>query len=318
MIALKKAAPFPGLSGSSSGEGIVVVDKPAGMTSNRVIQILRKITGMQKMGYLGTLDPIATGVLPVCIGWATKIIPFIPDHPKGYRAVMVLGKKTDTQDATGQVISSTQDRLPDREQIEEAFKEFIGPQEQVPPSYSALKYKGKPLYHWARKGIPIIKPPRRIVIDSITIMDWEEEKVTFEVFCSPGTYIRTLCQDVGDRLGCGAHMGELQRIQSGPFILAQAVTLERLQQGWPAGKIEDFKIPLERILAHLPQIWVEGEWKEKIKQGRFLTQEQGISPWPQVEPGIPVCIKGPQDELWAIYQREEASKSVFKPVRVII
>jgi tRNA pseudouridine55 synthase len=318
MIALKKNTPSPGPIDPSPWEGIMVVDKPAGMTSNRVIQTLRRITGMQKMGFLGTLDPIATGVLPVCIGWATKIIPFIPDHPKGYRAVMALGKKTDTQDATGQVISSTQGRLPDREQVKEVFKEFIGPQEQIPPSFSALKYKGKPLYHWARKGMPIVKPPRRIVIDSLTITGWEEEKVTFEVFCSPGTYIRTLCQDAGDRLGCGAYLKELQRIQSGPFTLAQAISLERLGQEWPAEKIKDLKIPLERILSHLPQIWVEGEWKEKIRQGRFLTQDQGVSPWPQIEPGIPVCVKGPQDELWAIYQREEASKPVFRPVRVII
>jgi tRNA pseudouridine55 synthase len=270
------------------------------------------------MGYLGTLDPIATGVLPVCIGWATKIIPFIPDHPKGYRAVMVLGKKTDTQDATGQVISSSRQLPPDRGRIEEVFKEFIGPQEQVPPSFSALKYKGKPLYHWARKGIQVVKPPRRIAIESIKITDGEGERVTFDVFCSPGTYIRTLCNDVGDRLGCGAYLEELQRIQSGPFTLSLAVTLERFQQICNQEEIEALKIPLEKILHHLPQIWVEREWKEKIRQGRFLTPEQGISPWPQVEPGIPICVKGPKDELWAIYQKEGTSKPVFKPIRVII
>jgi tRNA pseudouridine55 synthase len=287
----------------SDWEGILVVNKSAGMTSNRVIQCLRKISGFQKMGYLGTLDPIATGVLPICIGWATKIIPFIPDHPKGYRAVMVLGGKTDTQDATGQVISTCQQALPNRQQVEEVLKEFIGLQEQVPPSFSALKYKGKPLYHWARKGIAIVKPPRRITIDSIEVQGMEGKHVAFEVFCSPGTYIRTLCNDAGDRLGCGAYLEELERIQSGPFSISHALTLEGIQQASDRREIGALKIPVEKILHHLPQIWVEGQWKEKIRQGRFLSQDPGISPWPQVEPGVPVCVKGPQDELWAIYQR---------------
>ena len=305
-------------SDPSIWEGILVVNKSAGITSNRVLQILRKTADLQKMGYLGTLDPIATGVLPVCIGWATKIIPFIPDRTKGYRAVMVLGKKTDTQDATGQVIGACQLALPDRKRIEDVFKEFIGLQEQVPPSFSALKYKGKPLYHWARRGIPIVKPPRLITIDSIEILHTEGERVAFEVFCSPGTYIRTLCNDVGDRLGCGAHLEELQRIQSGPFILSQALTLERIQKASFREEIEAHKIPIEKILQNLPQICVEWQWKEKIKQGGFLTQEQGISPWPQVEPGVPICVKSPKDELWAIYQRERDSKLIFKPIRVII
>jgi tRNA pseudouridine55 synthase len=313
------AKPVPSkFSEPSDWEGILVVNKSAGMTSNRVIQCLRKITGLQKIGYLGTLDPIATGVLPICIGWATKIIPFIPDHPKGYRAVMVLGGKTDTQDATGQIISRSQEPLPDRKRMEEVLKEFIGLQEQVPPSFSALKYKGKPLYHWARRGIPIVKPPRRITFDSIEVLSMEGERVAFEVFCSPGTYIRTLCHDVGDRLGCGAYLGELERIQSGPFLLSQALALERIQQASLREEIGALKIPIDKILHHLPQIWVEGQWKEKIRQGRFLNQDPGISPWPQVEPGVPVCVKGPKDELWAIYQKEVNIKPTLKPIRVII
>ena len=220
----------------SDWEGILVVNKSAGLTSNRVIQSLRKTTGLQKIGYLGTLDPIATGVLPICMGWTTKIIPFIPDHPKGYRAVMVLGGKTDTQDGTGQFLSRSPQPLPDRRRTEEVLQSFIGLQEQVPPSFSALKYKGKPLYQWARRGISVIKPPRRITIDLIKVQNMIGERVTFEVFCSPGTYIRTLCNDVGDRLGCGAYLGELERIQSGPFSLSQAFTLERIQASFKASR----------------------------------------------------------------------------------
>ncbi len=299
-------------------EGILVMDKPAGMTSNKVLQGLRKAAGFQKMGYLGTLDPIATGVLPICIGWATKIIPFIPDNPKGYRAVLVLGKKMDTQDATGEVVSVSSQPLPDRERVEGVFGDFIGPQEQVPPSFSALKYKGKPLYHWARRGIPIIKPPRQITIDSIKILSMEGERVAFEVFCSPGTYIRAICNDVGDRLGCGAYLEELQRLQSGPFTLSQAHSLERVYQASTREEIEALKIPVDKILQDFPQIWVEWQWKDKIKQGGFLAQDPGISPWPQVGPGVPICVKSPKDELWAIYQRVGVAKPVFKPIRVII
>jgi tRNA pseudouridine55 synthase len=302
----------------SAWEGILVMDKPAGMTSNKLLQALRKAAGFQKMGYLGTLDPIATGVLPVCIGWATKIIPFIPDNPKGYRAVMVLGKKTDTQDATGEVVGVSSQPLPDRERIEEVFRDFIGPQEQVPPSFSALKYKGKPLYHWARRGIPIIKPPRQINIDSIKTLGMEGERVAFEVFCSPGTYIRAICNDVGDRLGCGAYLEELQRLQSGPFTLFHAHSLEKVQQASSREEIEALKVPVGKILEDFPQIWVEWQWKEKIKQGGFLAQDPGISPWPQVGPGVPICVNSPKDELWAIYQRVGMAKPVFKPIRVII
>ena len=171
---------------------------------------------------------------------------------------------------------------------------------------------------WARRGITIVKPPRLITIDSIKTLHMEGERVAFEVFCSPGTYIRTLCNDVGDRLGCGAYLEELQRIQSGPFILAQALTLERIQQASTPEEIEAYKIPIEKILQNLPQICVEWRCKEKIKQGGFLTPDQGISPWPQVEPGVPICVKSPNDELWAIYQRERDAKLIFKPIRVII
>lgn len=318
MIALNSKPILAEPSEPSAWEGVLVVDKPAGMSSNKVLQGLRKAAGFQKMGYLGTLDPIATGVLPICIGWATKIIPFIPDHPKGYRAVMVLGKKTDTQDATGEVVSSYAQPLPDRKRIEEVFKLFIGPQEQVPPSFSALKYKGKPLYHWARRGIPIVKPPRQICIDSIETLHMDGERVGLEVFCSPGTYIRTLCNDIGDRLGCGAYLEALQRVQSGPFTLSQAHGLEKVLQASSGEKIESLKISVDRILQDFPQIWVEWQWKEKIRQGVFLAQDPGISPWPQVEPGVPICVKSPKDELWAIYQRVGPSKPVFKPIRVMI
>jgi tRNA pseudouridine55 synthase len=309
---------LPELPQPNVWEGVLVLDKPAGMSSNKVLQGLRKTANFQKMGYLGTLDPIATGVLPICIGWATKIIPFIVDYPKAYRAVMVLGKKTDTQDVSGQVVDIFSQTLPDRGKIEEVIRGFIGPQEQVPPSFSALKYKGKPLYHWARRGISISKPPRRITIDSIEILGIEGERVAFEIYCSPGTYIRTLCHDIGDRLECGAYLEELQRVQSGPFTLSQAHSLDEVGQAFSKEAIWALKIQTDTILQTLPQVRAEWGWREKIKQGGLLTAEPGMAPWPQVEPGRPICVKGPDGDLWAMYHQVEVSKPVYKPIRVII
>jgi tRNA pseudouridine55 synthase len=318
MKALTIHSILPELSQPNVWEGVMVLNKPTGLSSNKVLQGLRKTANFQKMGYLGTLDPIATGVLPICIGWATKIIPFISDHPKAYRAVMVLGKKTDTQDVSGQVIQTSCQALPDRETVEEVIRGFVGQQEQVPPSFSALKYKGKPLYHWARRGISISKPPRQITIEAIKILGFEEERVALEIFCSPGTYIRTLCNDIGDRLGCGAYLEELQRVQSGPFILSQSHSLEEVGQAFSKEAIWALKIETATILQNFPQVQVEWGWKEKIRQGRLLTAEQGMAPWPQVEPGRPICVKGPDGDLWAMYHQIEASKPVYKPIRVII
>jgi tRNA pseudouridine55 synthase len=305
-------------SSPSVWEGIWVVDKPGGITSNKVLQILRKTTRLQRIGYLGTLDPIATGVLPICIGWATKIIPFLPNHPKGYRAEMILGQKTDTQDRSGHVMETASCALPGRSQVQEVLQEFIGSQEQVPPSFSALKYKGKPLYQWARRGIPIVKPPRQITIDSLRFLEMNGERVTFELFCSPGTYVRTLCHDIGERLGCGAYLNQLQRIQSGPFTLEQACPLEKIQRVTGVKEIEALKIPLEKILENFPHIQMDWKWKEVIKQGGSLAADWGDAPWPAIEPGKPIFLTGPRGELWAVYQKVGHPKQVFKPIRVII
>jgi tRNA pseudouridine55 synthase len=309
---------FPALSQPNPWEGIIVMDKPAGISSNKVLQQLRRIAGFQKMGYLGTLDPLATGVLPICIGWATKIIPFIADHKKAYRAVMVLGRKTDTQDAAGEIVFTSSEDLPDPETIQAVCNTFIGDQEQVPPSFSALKYKGKPLYHWARRGIRISKPPRRITIDSLEVLRMEAERVTFEISCSPGTYVRTVCHDIGERLGCGAYLQELRRIQSGWFTLAQAHTLEEVEQAVAPELILALKTPTEDILKDFPQISADWGWMDKIRQGGILTLNQGDDPWPQVEPGMPIRVRGPQGDLWAMYHQVGGAQGILKPIRVMI
>jgi tRNA pseudouridine55 synthase len=302
----------------SSWEGVFVVDKPSGCTSNRVLQELKRISGLRKMGYLGTLDPLATGVLPVFTGWTTKIIPFIPDSPKGYRGTMVLGKKTDTQDETGKVIFETDRDLPKRETVERISREFIGLREQVPPAYSALKHKGKPLYRWARQGMPIVKPARRITVEEWKIRDLEGSEVSFEVFCSPGTYIRTLCSDLGDRLGCGAYLKRLRRIQNGFFTLTQAHPLQAFQQVSNPEDLARLRIPLEEILKDLPEILVDASWKEKIKLGCPLRAGSGQIAAGPVKAGEPVRIHSLQKELWAIYEWTGTGEQLFRPLRVLI
>jgi tRNA pseudouridine55 synthase len=299
-------------------EGIIIIDKPTGMSSNKVLQYLRRIANFQKMGYLGTLDPLATGVLPIFIGWATKIIPFIDQQTKAYQAVMVLGQKTDTQDATGQVVFTTSKGLPGIGEIQAVCKEFIGTLEQVPPSFSAVKYKGKPLYHWARQGIRIAKPPRQITIEDLEVLKVEVEKVTFEIRCSPGTYVRTVCHDIGEQLGCGAHLQELRRTQSGWFNLTQAHTLEEVEQAVTQEKVFSLKTSIDPVLEEFPQVSADWHWRDIIRQGGILSSDRESPPWPEAEPGRPICIRGPQGDLWAMYHQVQGTPKVLKPLRVII
>jgi tRNA pseudouridine55 synthase len=209
-------------------DGFIVVDKPAGMTSHDVVSSVRRLAGMKKVGHTGTLDPFATGVLPVALGEGTKVIPFLDESVKEYQAVMKLGESTDTQDCTGTVIrrGTWQGLTPDR--IEEAARFFLGRGTQVPPMYSALKRNGVPLYRLARKGEVVPREPRAIEIFSLDIMRIDLPEIAFTVSCSRGVYVRTLASDLGDRLGCGAHLVQLRRTASGPFTLDQATSLEAL------------------------------------------------------------------------------------------
>ncbi|HMK66876.1 MAG TPA: tRNA pseudouridine(55) synthase TruB [Thermodesulfobacteriota bacterium] len=318
MKALTIPSNIRGIARPNMWEGIIIIDKPTGMSSNKVLQYLRRIANFQKMGYLGTLDPLATGVLPIFIGWATKIIPFIDQQTKAYQAAMVLGQKTDTQDATGQVVFTTSQGLPGSGEIQAVCNEFIGTQEQVPPSFSAVKYKGKPLYHWARQGIRIAKPPRQITIESFEVLKMDGERVTFEIRCSPGTYVRTVCHDIGERLGCGAYLQELRRTQSGWFTLAQAHTLEEVEQAVTPEKVLSLKSSIDPVLEEFPQISADWHWRDIIRQGGILSSDGGGHSWPEAEPGRPICIRGPQGDLWAMYHQVQGTQKVLKPLRVII
>jgi len=206
-------------------DGIVVMDKPAGLTSHDVVRKVKKILGAGKAGHTGTLDPMATGVLPVCVGEATKLAPFLSAENKTYLATMLLGVETDTQDTEGKIIEKS-DRVVSEEQIRTALGRLVGKIKQVPPAFSALKHKGRPLYKYARAGeFPEIAP-RDVEIFSLNVRDISFPDVTFDISCSKGTYIRTICSDVGHALGCGACLSGLRRLRSGFFTEDMAAPLE--------------------------------------------------------------------------------------------
>ena len=209
-------------------DGILIVDKPQGCTSHDVVDLIRKRFSLKKVGHAGTLDPMATGVLVILIGKYTKSSDLFLKDDKEYDATLSLGATSDTGDAWGHVEESAHFGNIDNERIEEAFENFRGEIDQIPPAYSAVKFKGKKLYEFARKGIEVKLPPRRIVIKELKIYKIDGREVSFVTTCSKGTYVRQLCIDIGSKLGCGAHLSRLRRTRSGRFSVEGAVTLEEL------------------------------------------------------------------------------------------
>jgi len=227
-------------------DGIINVLKPPGMTSFDVVGFLRGVLKTSKIGHTGTLDPAAVGVLPVCVGKATKIIEYMTDKDKVYRAEMTLGVETDTQDGLGNIIAKRPVNVTGDE-IVKVFESFIGKQQQIPPMYSAVKINGKKLYELARKGITVERKPRDIEIYFIKIIDiFSDNRILFDVGCSKGTYIRTLCSDIGERLGTGAHMSFLVRLSAGNFNIKDALTVEEINEYANNGTLDWYMIPVEK------------------------------------------------------------------------
>ncbi len=254
--------------------GIVVIDKPAGPTSFGIVAQVRVVERVKKVGHLGTLDPFATGVLPLLLQEATKLAPFLADLPKTYQATMCLGVSTDTQDATGTVTGRAAS-LPPPADVAAALTALVGDHWQTPPMYSAVQVQGRRLYHYARQGLSVTVPPRRIRILSLQVDSIALPLATFTVTCSKGTYIRTLAADVGRSLGCGAHLQALRRLAVGPFTLEQAVP-------WPPAGAEPVDllaqiIPLVACLPHLPTVAVDPETAAKLRQGQAVAVSPSVS-----------------------------------------
>jgi len=252
--------------------GVIVVDKPPGITSAKVVARVKKLLKARKAGHTGTLDPFATGVLVCCINRATKLSRFFLHGEKKYEAVLHLGIETDTQDSTGNVTNICNNVEFSKKTIQSAFRRFEGTIKQLPPVYSALKHKGIPLYKLARSKRPVQKPARQVSIIYLKILEVHLPTIRFEVFCSAGTYIRTLCADIGTSLGCGGHLEELRRIESSGFTIADAVTLEKLEDLTFSKNSSDRIISMSNALKGIPEHIADKVLVNKINHGHIITK----------------------------------------------
>lgn len=253
-------------------DGVIVIRKEKGFTSHDVVAKLRGILHMKKIGHTGTLDPDAEGVLPVALGKATRLVDMITDKEKTYEAVMRLGVITDTQDMSGTVLSQTTELSVTEEELCTVVSSFVGDYMQVPPMYSALKVNGKKLYELAREGKTVERKPRPVHFYEIEILDISFPLVRFRVTCSKGTYIRTLCHDIGEKLGCGAAMESLLRTKVGRFTLDDAITLAQTEEAVQEGTIESKILGIEEILAEYPRVCCTKEGDRLLANGNPLVQ----------------------------------------------
>jgi tRNA pseudouridine55 synthase len=252
---------------------VLVLDKPRGLTSHDVVARVRRITREKRVGHAGTLDPSATGVLVVLVGKATRLSQFFVDMDKGYRGRVVLGVATDTQDAAGKVVATADPSSLTREQIAEAFAAFEGETDQIPPMVSALKRDGTPLYVLARRGEVVEREARRVRIGDLRVLSVDLPDVEFEMRCSKGTYVRTLAADIGDRLGCGAHLGELARTAVGPFELAAATPLNELTRaGIAEGAVG---LSMHEALSFMPELRITEAEEDTLSTGGAIEVDSG-------------------------------------------
>ena len=291
--------------------GIINVYKEKGFTSHDVVAKLRGIVGQKKIGHTGTLDPDATGVLPVCLGKATKLCDLLTDKNKTYEAVLLLGKTTDTQDITGEVLEEKSTEALTEEKVREAIEGFIGDYEQIPPMYSALKVNGKKLYELAREGKVIERKARPVKVLDIQILEIDLPKVRMEVSCSKGTYIRTLCHDIGEKLGCGGCMESLMRTRVSTFRIEDAKTLDEIETLKQEGKLAELLVPIDVMFPSYPKITVKDDWKAFAKNGNPLDLKMLKEACGQDEE-TQVRLYDESGKFIAIYQWKEKKYHIVK------
>ncbi len=302
--------------------GVINVYKEAGFTSHDVVAKLRGIVKQKKIGHTGTLDPQAEGVLPVCLGNATKLCGLLTEKEKTYRAVLLLGQTTDTQDTTGQVLTEAPVTV-DEETVRQAVLSFLGDYDQIPPMYSALKVNGKKLYELAREGKEIERQARRVRILEIEIHEIRLPEVTFSVTCSSGTYIRTLCQDIGEKLGCGGCMKSLLRTKVDRFELKDAYKLSELEELMKAGRIEEALLPVDDVFARCPAVRIRPESDRLIRNGnpfeeKDMAELTGENPMEGTElERSCVRVYGSDGVFLGLYRRERNGRR-YKPEKMFL
>ena len=288
--------------------GIILLDKPVGISSNRALQKVRGIYQARKAGHTGSLDPFATGMLPICLGEASKTAAFMLEASKQYRATARLGEATTTGDVEGEVIQNC--ALPDidSESLAQTLKQFVGEIEQVPPMYSALKHQGKPLYEYARAGIDIDRPARAVTIHQLNLVDWQSPNLTFDVHCSKGTYIRTLAEDIATALGSCAHLVELRRLLVEPFDNVPMLTLEQLQDARDNGGLQELLLPVDVGLLDWPRVDLDDIQRGKFKHGnRFSVLADSVK-------SGKIRVYGPERDLLGL--AELSPDGNLQPIRV--
>lgn len=277
----------------SNINGIIVVNKPQNWTSHDCVAVMRRAVGVKRIGHTGTLDPMATGVLPVCIGTSARIMEYLDLDNKTYRCTMKLGITTDTEDVWGEVLTEADPSSVTEEQIREVFAGFVGEIEQIPPKYSALKVNGKKLYEYARAGQDVEIKSRKITISSIDIEKIEGDEITFVVVCSKGTYVRTICKDIGDKLGCGAAMSALTRIASGIFTLEEAIDIEKIKEMTKEEIIEKL-YPTDYPLIHFGRINLTAIQAKDFVNGKRMKREN-----------LEIVDASKHEEMYNVYYGDE-------------
>ncbi len=286
--------------------GVLVVDKPVGYTSHDIVQIIRRGTGIRRAGHTGTLDPRASGVLVVLLGPAVRLSEYVSASDKRYQAVIQLGTTTDTYDADGEVLTNNPVNITE-EQFVAALQSFIGEIEQVPPPYSAVKVKGRKAYEMAREGEEIDLQPRKIRVYSLELLEWAPPEAVIDVYCSSGTYIRSLANDLGKMLGCGAHLVGLRRTKSGRFTLRDAVPLRKLKEAFEQGNWYQYVIPAAEALSDWPSVDLTNEQVDAVRHGHRIPGKAGIG---KMARGI-----SEQGELIALLEFDPAT-SEWQPKKV--
>jgi tRNA pseudouridine55 synthase len=295
--------------------GVLNVDKPPGLTSHDVVDAIRRMAGQRRVGHAGTLDPMASGVLLICLGQATRIAEYLMASRKRYRATIVLGASTDTYDAEGEITDTGGDTGFSVDEISSALTHFVGRIEQVPPMYSALKRDGQPLYKLARQGKVVEREPRPVEIEQIELLDWTPPSLVVELVCSPGTYIRSLAHDLGQHLGSGAYLAALVRLSSGHFALEGAVSLERLEEAFRHDQEHRYLLPLDEALLDWPAIIVGQNEARQVLHGQSIPADRLATG----QDGRAMCrAYGPNGDFLAIMDYHAPSgqwrpKKVFAP-----
>jgi len=292
-------------------DGLLIVDKPEGITSLDVVREIKHRFDVERAGHIGTLDPFATGVLPVAMNEGTKLVPFLTEGPKDYRVTLRLGEETTTDDWTGQTVTRREWEGLVPEETAALIHTFYGKMLQIPPMFSAVKMQGKPLYRLARRGIEVARKEREVEIYRIQVEEIELPLVRFNVSCSKGTYIRALARDVGRKLGCGAHVLRLRRVRSGPFILEQAISWERLTDLSTTDALDPWLISLRAALPDLPEVIGDERLVKKVRFGKeMMVQDLPPQSLPTLKKGEWLKMSSLREGLVAILRSEVKGSDV--------